>query len=112
MNDPTYLSVRNTLARYLDVPPTEVRPEQQLERDWGIDRVELNVIALRLEEQEDVELRSRDLDDVHTVGQLVALVRATRRRDELEEDVTTIRARRGTGSRRSRPPIAAGGRAR
>lgn len=112
MKDPTYLSVRNTLAGYLEVHPSEVRPEQQLERDWGLDRVELNVIALRLEEHEDVELRSQDLEKVHTVGQLVSLVRAIRRRDELQQDVTVVRTRRGSGSRRSRPPLVAGDRAR
>ena len=104
MKDPTYLSVRNTLASYLDVHPSEIRPDQQLERDWGLERAEIQVIAVRLEEYEDVEIRSQDLELVHTVGQLVGLVRALRRREELALEITTIRTRRSTNSRRSRPP--------
>ena len=94
MKDPTYVSVRKALAEYLNVAPTELRPDHQLERDWGIDRVERSTIALRLEETEDIEIRSDALESVFTVGQLVALVRAIRRREEVAEEVTSVRPRR------------------
>lgn len=103
MKDPTYLSVRNKLAEFLNVPPAHVRPDQRLDRDWGLDRVELNTFALRLEEAEEIEIRGDDLDDVLTVGQLVALVRSIRRREEIAEEVTRVRSRRGI---RSAPPRA------
>src|SRR4051794_11872842 len=88
MKDHTYLSVCNTLAAYFEVSPSDVKPDQRLRSDWGVDPVELNVIALRIEEQEDVEIRARDLASVETVGQLIALVRAIRRRNELAEEIT------------------------
>jgi acyl carrier protein len=93
MKDHTYLSVVSTLATYFEVHPAHVRPDQRLRRDWGVDPAELNVIAMRLEQQEDVEIRARDLESVETVGQLIALVRAIRRRDELAEEVTLVRDR-------------------
>ena len=95
MKDPTFLSVRNTLAEFLNVQPAQVKPDQRLERDWGLDRVELNVVALRLEETEDLEIRGEELESVHTVGQLVALVRSIRRREEVATEVTRVRSRRG-----------------
>jgi acyl carrier protein len=99
MKDQTYVSVCNTLAAYFEVSPAHVKPDQQLRRDWGVDSVELNVIALRIEEHEDVELRASDLENVDTVGQLIALVRAIRRRNQLAEEITFVRARREDGER-------------
>jgi acyl carrier protein len=93
MKDHTYLSVVSTLAAYFEVHPAHVRPDQHLRRDWGVDPVELNVIALRIEAQEGVEIRAADLETVATVGQLIALVRAIRRRDELSEEITLVRDR-------------------
>ena len=86
MKDQAYFSVCDTLATHLDVHPAEIRPEQNLRTEWGLDDIELNVIALRLEEREDIEIRVRDLETLHTVGQLMALVRAIGRRKELRED--------------------------
>jgi acyl carrier protein len=100
MSDSTYSAVCNTLAAYFDVLPSEIRPDQQLRRDWGLDSLELNVLALRIEQLEDVEIRSTDLETVHTVGQLILLVRAIRRRSELADDVTAVRSRRGADLRR------------
>jgi acyl carrier protein len=101
MKDQTYVSVCNLLAAYFEVSPAHVKPDQRLRRDWGVDTVELHVIALRIEEEEDVELRASDLESVDTVGQLVALVRAIRRRNQLAEEITFVRSRRDEGERRT-----------
>jgi acyl carrier protein len=108
MKDHTYLTVCNTLAAYFEVNPGHVKPDQRLRRDWGVDSVELNVIALRIEEQEDVEIRARDLENVDTVGQLIGLVRAIRRRNELAEEITLVRDRRDPEERRPKERRAAG----
>jgi acyl carrier protein len=90
MKDATYNSVCNTLAEYFEVHPRSVRPNQMLRSDWGLDMLELNIIAARVEELEGIELRSTDLEAVHTVGQLIALVRAIRRRNDLAEEITRV----------------------
>jgi acyl carrier protein len=100
MQDHIYLSVCHTLATYFEVNPAHVKPDQSLRRDWGVDPVELNVIAVRIEEREDVEIRANDLENVETVGQLIALVRAIRRRNELAEEITLVRDRRASGVHR------------
>ena len=94
MKDHTFLSVRNVLATYFEVHPAHVKPDQRLRRDWGVDAAELNLIAARIEEQEDVEIWPQELEAVDTVGQLTALVRAIRRRNELADEVTEVRPRR------------------
>jgi acyl carrier protein len=102
MKDQTYSSVCTTLATYFDVHPSHVRPDQSLLRDWGVDPVELHVLASQIEEREDVEIRIGDLENVATVGQLIALVRAIRRRNELADEVTVV-TRRVDESRRTKP---------
>lgn len=95
MKDHTFLSIRSVLATYFEVHPGHVKPDQHLRRDWGVDAAELHVIAMRIEEQEDVDIRPQELEQVDTVGQLTALVRAIRRRNELADEITEVRTRRG-----------------
>lgn len=104
MKDHTYFSVCNTLAAHFDVGPSHVKPEQHLYRDWGVDPLELNVIALRIEVQEDIEIRARELEAVSTVGQLISLVRAIRRRDELADEITAVRRRNPRHLTREKSP--------
>ena len=75
MRDATHASVCSTIAAYFDVDPTHVKPEQWLR----LDTVELAVLAQRIEQVEGVPLRSADLQAVHTVGELIDLVRTLRR---------------------------------
>jgi acyl carrier protein len=85
MRDSTHASVCSTVAAYFDVDPTHVKPDQWLRDDWGLDATELDVLAHRIEQVEGIAIRGQNLDSVHTVGQLISLVRALRRKDELKE---------------------------
>lgn len=85
MRDSTYASVCSTVAAFFDVDPTHVKPDQWLRNDWGLNGLELNMLALRIEQVEGVGIRSQDLNAVHTVGQLINLVRALHRKAELEQ---------------------------
>jgi hypothetical protein len=71
-----------------------VKPDQRLRGDWGLDQDELNALAAEIEAAEDVEIRPSDLENVETVGQLIALVRAIRRRNELADEITLVVDRR------------------
>lgn len=83
MRDSTYASVCSTVAAYFDVDPTRVKPDQWLHEDWGLDAIELNVLAHRIEQVEGIALRGHHgLDSVQTVGQLISLVRALHRSAE------------------------------
>jgi acyl carrier protein len=99
MSDSTYNVVCTTLASYFEVHVSQIRPDQQLRRDWGLDSLELYIIGQRIEQAENVQIRSTDLAAVHTVGQLILLVRAIRRRTELTEEVTAVRSRHGADQR-------------
>jgi acyl carrier protein len=84
MHDSAYTQVCNTLAHYLEIAPSQIKPEHELRGYWGLDSVELSTIAASLEEQEEIEIRTEDLALVTTVAQLVRLVRALRARSAYE----------------------------
>lgn len=85
MRDSTYASVCSTVAAYFDVDPTRVKPDQGLHEDWGLDAMELNVLAHRIEQVEGISVRGHGIDSVQTVGQLINLVRALHRKAELKD---------------------------
>jgi hypothetical protein len=64
----------------------------QLERDLGLDGTDRDMIALWLEEMEDIELPTSQFQTVRTVGQLVRLLRACKR--EGEQDERALRTQR------------------
>jgi acyl carrier protein len=94
MSDSTYTAVCNTLAAYFEVLPCQIRPDQQLRHEWGLDSLELNIVAQHIEQLEGVAIRSSDLESVQTVGQLILLVRAIRRRSQYASALDTLRPRR------------------
>lgn len=87
MRDSTYASVCSTVAAYFDVDPTHVKPDQGLREEWGLDAVELDVLAHRIEQVERIALRGHGLETVRTVGQLINLVRALHRKAQLNQSV-------------------------
>jgi hypothetical protein len=79
MLDATHVSVCSTIAAYVDVDPTLVKPEQALQGDWGLGPREHPALAARIEQVEKIELRGDDLADIETIGQLITLVKARHR---------------------------------
>ncbi|MET0386662.1 MAG: hypothetical protein ABW321_11915 [Polyangiales bacterium] len=79
MQDSTPASVRSTLAAYLDVDPTRVKPEQKLRSDWGLGPLELKRLAFRIGQVERVGIHGEDLEGVQTIAQLINLVRVLRK---------------------------------
>jgi acyl carrier protein len=66
--------VRVALAAYLDSKPSEIDPNAELERDLGLEPLDLALIVFRLEEFADAEFSISDLEDVVTVGDFEAIV--------------------------------------
>jgi acyl carrier protein len=67
--------VRFALALHLGVDSEELELHHRLEADLGLDPLDLVLVALRLEEIEDAEFPVARLEMVHTVGDLVDVVR-------------------------------------
>jgi acyl carrier protein len=74
--DPYDIVVRDALARHLHLSRDDVRSTHRLREDLGLDALDLSMIALRLERVARREFPLAVLDLVHTVDQLVSLVRA------------------------------------
>src|SRR3954465_10953233 len=72
---PSVHFVRVALGLYLDRNPADIDPNAELERDLGLERLDLVLIAFRLEEFAHVEFSISDLEGVVTVGDFEALVR-------------------------------------
>lgn len=76
MKDQAYQAVCNAFGRYFEVHPTRVQAYHDLRHDWGMDANELALVAEQIEETAGIELDDPlELSDVHTVGQLVQIVR-------------------------------------
>ena len=96
--------VRAALGNYLDLKPTDIDTNAELERDLGLEPLDLVLIVFRLEEFADAEFSISDLEGVVTVGDLEALVREWLREapfDDADDDVqeeTTERVRPGSGT--------------
>jgi acyl carrier protein len=75
MSDSLSDTVRCAVAQHLDVEVTEIRSMHRFERDLGLQLLDVVLIALRLEEVENVELPIEDLDAIHKVADLTALLR-------------------------------------
>jgi len=105
MNDSAFHSVCSALGSRLGIDRERFRASQHLARDWGLDQLDLNVVALHIEQLDGVELSSAELECVETVGQLVNLVRRRKRSLELETWMNELdRAlRNGPSARELRP---------
>jgi acyl carrier protein len=66
--------VRDVLAHHLNRDASEVQPEKHLERDLDLSPMELALVALELEEIEEVTLPAHGLGSIQTVADLFALV--------------------------------------
>jgi acyl carrier protein len=84
MQDSAFHAVCSALGSHLHVDQERFHADQHLVRDWGLDRLDLNVIALQLEQLEGIELSSTELECVHTVGQLANLLRQRKHSHALE----------------------------
>ncbi len=86
MNDSLTDIVRCAVARHLDVEPADVRSWHRFERDLGLNPLDVTLIALDLEEIEDIELPIDRLHELRTVAELTALARAVVRNDDGHSD--------------------------
>jgi len=81
MSDSLSDTVRCAVAQHLDIGSGEVRPAHRFE-DLGLHPLDVVQIALRLEEVENVELPIDELDAVHKVADLTALLRTVITNDD------------------------------
>jgi hypothetical protein len=76
MLDATHVSVCSTIAAYVDVDPTLIKPDQALHAHWGLGPRQRSGLAARIEQVEKIGLRGDELAGIDTIGQLIKLVKA------------------------------------
>ena len=120
MNDSAYQAVCDALARQLRSDAHQFSMRDQLQGDLGLLPMDLDMVALWLEDLEGVELPSERLRSIRSVGQLVRMLREQKRAEEAEQSAERCLrlhrfvgpvARRRTGRQhlRSRPPASRAG---
>jgi acyl carrier protein len=93
--------VRAALGNYLDLKPTDIDTNAELERDLGLEPLDLVLVVFRLEEFADAEFSISDLDGVKTVGDFEQLVCEWLRDaspDDDTDDASPLRVRLGSGT--------------
>lgn len=78
MNDSLDEIVREVVSRYLELDTSEVDLDQHLDRDLGLDPLDLVLIALRLEEIESVVFPMERLGTAVTVQDLASILEGVR----------------------------------
>jgi acyl carrier protein len=66
--------LRRVIEKEFEIPADEVTPEAHLIDDLDLDSVDAMVLALRIEEETELELTDDELKALDTVASLVALV--------------------------------------
>lgn len=75
MNDVHEALVRHALALCTDRSEEDISRDARLGHDLGLDRGDIVLVLLQLEELGDLQLPEAELDALRTVEDLVALVR-------------------------------------
>jgi hypothetical protein len=68
------LEVALSLARYVGIAPTETLARSELQRDLGLEPLDVVLFVLSFQESDDTAFRFEDLEHVVTAGELVAIV--------------------------------------
>ena len=68
---PIESTVRNTLARYLDRHPEELRPSTLLSEELELTTLDVVLLVLHVEELQGEVYDLYTLETVHTVGELI-----------------------------------------
>jgi acyl carrier protein len=77
-------TVTAALADHLDVDPLAIVGTQDLEDDWGLDALDLVLLALRVEDMLDVRVPLDALEGARTVADFARVVRGAERPTALE----------------------------
>lgn len=83
MKDSSYQTVCDALCRRLGIANTRFLPALHLDDDLHLDALDRDLVALWLEDTEDVEIGAEAMQSAKTVGQLVGILRSLKREHEL-----------------------------
>ena len=67
-------NIRAALAQHLKRDAAQVRLDDELRKDLGLDSLSMIELLFRIEEAFDIEIPNEDLGDIRTVGEVIAYV--------------------------------------
>ena len=67
--------VKEIIAKQLNLDVDEITESTSFKDDLGADSLDLFELVMALEEEHDIEVRSEDLEDIATVGDIIKLMK-------------------------------------
>ncbi len=81
MSDDILRKIQGIIADQLDVKEDDVKPEKSFTDDLGADSLAIVELVLALEEEFGVKIPDEKVDEIKTVGDAVAFVKANKKKD-------------------------------
>ncbi|WP_185903673.1 acyl carrier protein [Hathewaya massiliensis] len=66
--------VKKVIVDQLGVEEDEIKMESKLVEDLGVDSLEIFEIVMSLEEEFEIQIPNEDIEDIKTVGEVVAYI--------------------------------------
>ena len=63
-----------SLAEVLNVDPAEIRPETTFLEDLGADSLDIYQIIMKIEEEFEIRINEKDVENIKTVAEAVKLI--------------------------------------
>lgn len=72
MESKVFIRIRDYLAEQLSVEPSEITPDSDIINDFDADSLDVIEMITVLGDEYDVEIPDEDIENFHTVGDVVA----------------------------------------
>ena len=66
--------IREIICQFVDIAPEDITPETNIRRELGLNSLELINLALKIEEEFDVEIPDREAMELETVADAVRII--------------------------------------
>ncbi|MGN0984515.1 MAG: acyl carrier protein [Gemmiger sp.] len=74
MDSEVFERIRDYLAEQLDIEPAKITPESDIINEFGADSLDVIDMITTLSDEFGVEIPDEDIENFHTVGDVVAYV--------------------------------------
>lgn len=70
--------VCKNIAEVLNVDPAEIRPETTFQEDLGADSLDIYQIIMKIEEEFEIRINEKDVENIRTVAEAMELITSRR----------------------------------
>ena len=67
-------TIRDVICRFVDIDPNTLTEETNIRSELGLNSLELINIAVAIEDEFDVEIPDREVGNIETLGDAIAII--------------------------------------